>query len=46
MEARDRATQDQRQKMLMETAADPARAREFLLERAMINCVRDSEAVA
>jgi len=46
MEARDRATQDERQKMLMETAADPARAREFLLERAMINCVRDSEAVA
>ena len=46
MEARDRATQDERQKMLMETAADPARARDFLLERAMINCVRDSEAVA
>jgi 3-(3-hydroxy-phenyl)propionate hydroxylase len=32
--------------MLMETAADPQRARAFLLERAMINCVRDSEVVA
>lgn len=46
MEARDRDTQNKRQTMLMETAADPAKAREFLLERAMINCVRDSEAVA
>ena len=32
--------------MLMETAADPEKARAFLLERAMINCVRDSEALA
>lgn len=46
MEASDTATQTARQKMLMETAADPERARAFLLERAMINCVRDSEAVA
>jgi len=46
MEARDRETQVARQKMLMETAADPQRARAFLLERAMINCVRESEAVA
>ncbi len=46
MEATDLDTQTQRQKMLMETAADPASAKAFLLERAMINCVRDSEAVA
>jgi len=46
MEARDEETQNARQKMLMETAADPEKAREFLLERAMINCVRDSEALA
>ena len=46
MEAREESAQNQRQQMLMETAADPERAREFLLERAMINCVRDSEAVA
>ena len=45
MEARDTDTQRARQKMLMETAADPGKARAFLLERAMINCVRDSEAV-
>ncbi len=46
MEARDIDAQKARQKMLMETSADPVKAREFLLERAMINCVRDSEAVA
>ena len=46
MEAKDRETQVARQKMLMETAADPEKAKAFLLERAMINCVRDSEAVA
>jgi 3-(3-hydroxy-phenyl)propionate hydroxylase len=46
MEARDTETQEGRQKMLMETAADPEKAKAFLLERAMINCVRDSEAVA
>ena len=45
MEAIDRETQDSRQKMLMETAADPVKAKAFLLERAMINCVRDSEAL-
>ena len=38
--------QDARQQMLMEAAGDPEKARAFLLERAMINCVRDSEAVA
>lgn len=46
MEASDEQTQIARQKMLMDTAADPDKAREFLLERAMINCVRDSEALA
>ena len=46
MEATDESTQQARQKMLMETAANPQKAREFLLERAMINCVRDSEAQA
>jgi 3-(3-hydroxy-phenyl)propionate hydroxylase len=46
MEATDEETQNARQKMLMETAVDPEKAREFLLERAMINCVRDSEALA
>lgn len=46
MEARDVETQKSRQKMLMETAADPNMAKSFLLERAMINCVRDSEALA
>ena len=46
MEASDRETQVARQQMLMATAADPQKAKAFLLERAMINCVRDSEAVA
>lgn len=46
MEASDKEAQIARQKMLMETAADPDKAKAFLLERAMINCVRDSEAVA
>ena len=45
MEARDINEQRLRQKMLMETSSDPVKARAFLLERAMINCVRDSEAV-
>jgi 2-polyprenyl-6-methoxyphenol hydroxylase-like FAD-dependent oxidoreductase len=45
MEARDINEQRARQKMLMDTASDPVKARAFLLERAMINCVRDSEAV-
>ena len=46
MESTDEEVQNKRQKMLMETAADPDKARAFLLERAMINCVRDSLAVA
>lgn len=46
MESTDPDVQAQRQKMLMETATDPVRAKAFILERAMINCVRDSQAVA
>jgi 3-(3-hydroxy-phenyl)propionate hydroxylase len=46
MEATDTATQDSRQQWLNETAADPVKAKEFLLERAMIKCVRDSLKVA
>ncbi|MEX0827381.1 MAG: NAD(P)/FAD-dependent oxidoreductase [Haliea sp.] len=46
MEATDTYTQNSRQKLLMESAADPVKAKAFLMERAMINCVRDSEAVA
>ncbi|MEP5567258.1 MAG: NAD(P)/FAD-dependent oxidoreductase [Halioglobus sp.] len=42
MEATDETTQVSRQKMLMESSADPDKAKAFLLERAMINCVRDS----
>ncbi|WOX05901.1 FAD-dependent oxidoreductase [Microbulbifer pacificus] len=45
MEARDPDVQRKRQQMLMETAADLERARAFLLERSMINCVRESLAV-
>lgn len=46
MEATDPDIQRQRQKMLMETAACPEKARAFLLERSMINCVRESLRVA
>ena len=46
MESTDPDIQRQRQANLMATAADPERARAFVLERAMINCVRDSLAVA
>ena len=44
MESTDPDIQRKRQQMLMETAADPDAAREFLLERAMINCYRESQA--
>ncbi len=46
MESTDKDIQDKRQKMLMETAADPVKAKAFLMERAMINCVRESLQVA
>lgn len=46
MEANEPEVRRMRQRHLMETAADPVRAKSFLLERAMINCVRDSEALS
>ena len=46
MESTDPHVQRKRQQMLMRTAADPEAAREFLLDRAMINCYRDSVATA
>ena len=45
MEATDEKIQVDRQRFLMASAADPVKAKEFLMERAMIDCVRDSEAV-
>ena len=42
MEARDSDVQRKRQKMLMTAAADQVRAKEFIMERAMFNCLRDS----
>ena len=46
MESTDPDVQKKRQQMLMETAADPVRAKAFIRERAMIDCVRDSLKVA
>lgn len=46
MESTDPDVQRKRQQMLMETAADPVRAKAFIRERAMIDCVRDSLAGA
>ena len=46
MESTDPDEQRKRQQWLMKTASDPEAAREFLIERAMINCVRDSWATA
>lgn len=46
MESTDPDVQHKRQRMLMDTAADPVRAKAFIRERAMIDCVRDSLAVA
>jgi 3-(3-hydroxy-phenyl)propionate hydroxylase len=44
MESTDADVQRTRQRTLMNTAADPDAAREFLLERAMIKCFKESEA--
>jgi 3-(3-hydroxy-phenyl)propionate hydroxylase len=44
MESTDPDVQRKRQRMLMQTANDPVKAREFLLDRAMINCLRESQA--
>ncbi len=46
MESTDPDVQTKRQRMLMDTAADPAKAKAFVQERAMIDCLRDSLAVA
>jgi 3-(3-hydroxy-phenyl)propionate hydroxylase len=45
MESTDTDVQNRRQKMFMQTAADPVKAKAFLMERAMIDCVRASLAV-
>jgi 3-(3-hydroxy-phenyl)propionate hydroxylase len=42
MESTDPDIQSKRQRDLMSTAADPVKAKAFIMERAMINCVRDS----
>ena len=42
MEAKDPDAQRKRQQALMAAAADPQRAREFIMERAMFHCLRDS----
>ncbi len=44
MESTDPDIQKKRQKMLMDTAANPSAARDFLIERAMIKCYQESEA--
>jgi len=44
MESTDPDVQKNRQKMLMDTAANPDAARDFILERAMINCFKESQA--
>lgn len=46
MESTDPEVQAKRQRMLMDTAADPAKAKAFIRERAMIDCLRSSLAVA
>ena len=45
MESTDPDIQSKRQRDLMTTAADPVKAKAFIMERAMINCLRDSLAV-
>jgi len=45
MESTEPDIQAKRQKMLMETAADPIKAKAFIRERAMIDCLRDSLAI-
>lgn len=42
MESTDPDIQRKRQAMLMEAASDPIKAKAFLMERAMFNCLRDS----
>jgi 3-(3-hydroxy-phenyl)propionate hydroxylase len=45
MEARDPLAQQRRQAMLMSAASDPAKARAFVRERAMIDCLQASLAI-
>ena len=45
MESTDPEVQAKRQRDLMEAAADPARAKAFIMERAMFDCLRESLAV-
>lgn len=42
METKDTRLQQQRQTMLMQTAADKQKAKDFIMERAMFNCLRES----
>lgn len=42
MEATDEDVQNERQRWLMETSQDPEKAFEFIMERAMFNCLRES----
>jgi len=46
MESTDPEIQQKRQRMLMETAADPVKARDFIIERAMLKVLQDSLATA
>jgi 3-(3-hydroxy-phenyl)propionate hydroxylase len=46
MEERDPGAQRKRQAEFMATAADPDRAREFLLRTSMIQSLRDAAAIA
>jgi 3-(3-hydroxy-phenyl)propionate hydroxylase len=46
MESTDPEIQHKRQRMLMETAADPVKARDFIIERAMLKVLQDSLATA
>ena len=45
MESTDTEVQQRRQRDFMEKASDPVKAKAFILERAMIDCVRESYAV-
>ncbi len=45
MESTDPNVQRKRQDMLMQTAADPTLAHKFIRERAMIDCLREANAV-
>ncbi|QDP01914.1 hypothetical protein [Thalassotalea sp. PS06] len=42
MESTDPNIQEKRQQMFMETAAEPKKARAFMMERAMFNCLSNS----